>query len=147
MAGRTLALVFGIICCLNSAIALASGTVRVQQNDGSVRNYPDVSLRIVHRTLRITSHDGKGTLIIDHAACSYVGELERCLPYGAKLQQSGKTRPITIVSGTIYFNPTSETQTLPLSSTRLVPRGILLSLRTKIGTYVSLSGKLDELIR
>ena len=64
-----------------AAPALADGTVRVTQNDGTLQVYPNVSIRVVDKTLRVTSADGKGTLIVERAACSYTGELLRWLPY------------------------------------------------------------------
>jgi hypothetical protein len=127
--------------------ALAYGTVRVQQNDGTVRTYEGVLIKVVHKTLRITTHDGKGTLIISQAACAYSGELERCTPLKMSIEQGGSTKVLDFASGNIYVNPTGDMQQLSLSSTQLPPHGILLTIRTKIGTYVSLSGQIDELVR
>ena len=131
--------VFGV------ARAQATGTVRVQQSDGSVQIYHDVVIRVAHNTLRVWSHDHKGVLIIDRAACSYVGELQRCLPTDFKLKQSGQTKTIGLVNGLVYVNLTDQPQQLTYSSTQLAPRGIMLSLQTKRGTYVSLRGHIDEI--
>ena len=48
-------------------------------------------------------------------------------------------------SGTVWVNPSSTTQQLTLSSTQLPPRGVLLSIQTKAGTYVSLTGVVDRI--
>jgi hypothetical protein len=47
----------------------------------------------------------------------------------------------------VYVNLTGAKQQLPLSSTQLPPQGILLSLRTKIGTIVNLSGEIDQVAK
>jgi hypothetical protein len=127
--------------------AYAKGTVRVQQNNGSVQVYHDVTIRIAQKVLRVTTADGKGTLIIDKAACSFAGELQTCLPYSIKLDQGGSVKPLDFERGTVYVNLTDARQQLPYSSTQLPPQGILLSLRTKIGTIVNLTGEIDQVTK
>ena len=138
-------LLISIFSLLGIARAQATGTVRVQQSDGSVRVYDDVVIRVTHNTLRVWSHDRKGVLVIDRAACSYVGELERCLPADFKLVQRGQTKTIPLVNGLVYVNLTGRPQQLTYSSTQLAPHAIMLSLQTKRGTYVSLRGHIDEI--
>ena len=129
--------------CVASTAAYAKGTVTVQQSDGSTQQYAGVTIRVVNKTLRITTADGVGTLAIDRAACSYVGNLMMCLPYDMTLDQGGGSHPLDFQRGTVYLNLTDTKQQLPLSSTQLPPQGILLSLTTKIGTIVNLSGTID----
>jgi len=75
--------------------AQAEGIARIAQTDGTVREYP-VSLRVIdHRAVRIVSADGRDTLAVGKAACSYVGELERCLPYRIVLDRAGRGMPST----------------------------------------------------
>ncbi len=138
-------LLISIFGLLGVARAQATGTVRVQQSNGSVQVYHDVMIRVRHNTLRVGSHDGKGVLVIDRAACSYVGDLERCLPADFKLVQNGQTKTIDLVNGLVYVNLTDQPQQLTHSSTQLAPHGILLSLQTKRGTYVSIRGHIDEM--
>lgn len=126
-----------------TAPAIAAGTARIQQADGDVRSYPNVRISIENKTMRMTSADGKGTLVIDKAACNHVGELIRCLPYGARLYQNGEVHSVTIVNGTVWFNPSAGVERLPFSSTQLAHNGVLMSLHTKNGTYVSLDGRVD----
>ena len=128
-------------------VAYAKGTINVQQNNGSVQVYHDVTIRVAHKALRVTTADGKGTLIIDKAACSFVGELQSCLPYSIKLEQGGVVKPLDFKRGTVYVNLTGDKQQLPYSSTQIPPQGILLSLQTKIGTIVNLSGVIDQVIK
>lgn len=109
--------------------------------------YPNVHITVVRRTLRITSSDAKGTFILSRAACSMVGELMHCLPDTATLQQFGETRSIELRSGSVWFNNTEATQQMPLSSTQVPPRGILLTLQTPRGTYLSLTGTVDEITK
>ncbi len=129
------------------APALANGTLRAQESNGTVRVYHNVSIKVVHRTLRISSHDGKGTLVVNQAACSYVGVIERCFPERVSLEQGGSTRLIDLKNGTIYVNPTDETQQLPLSSQHIPRHGVVLEFNTQRGTYVSMTGTIDGLVR
>lgn len=129
------------------APALAQGTLRSQESSGTVRVYPNVTIRIANRTLRISSHDGKGTLVINQAACAYDGALERCTPLKVSLVQGGVTKTIDLKSGTIYVNPTEQSQQMPLSSQQLPAHGILLSFNTQRGTYVTMTGTVDGITR
>ncbi len=139
---RTLAALAFLTALSPISIAHAKGTVVVQQVNGSKQTYPNSTLRVVGKTLRLTTADKKGTLIITDAACSYVGKLLQCLPYAAVLQQNG-THTIALQRGTIYFNPTREKQQLKYSSTQIPPNGVLAIVRSAVGTYVSVSGTLD----
>ncbi|MBV8244839.1 MAG: hypothetical protein JOZ38_02855 [Candidatus Eremiobacteraeota bacterium] len=137
---RTLALIACAV--LIPCVAEAKGTVRVQQSDGSVQVYRDVTLRVVGKTLQITTADSKGTLVITDAACSFVDALMRCLPYHYTLVQNG-AHLLDFEYGTVYYNPTKTKQTLRYSSTQLEPDGVLAAVKSKRGTYVSISGTLD----
>jgi len=137
----------GLVACVAfpSLPAQAKATVQIQQSDGSSQTYDDVSVKLVkNQALHLTTADGKGTLIINKAACSYIGEIQRCLPYSASLDQGGSTKPIDFKDGTAYANMTDQNQTLPLSSQQLPPRGIVMLLKTKIGTFISVKGTIDE---
>jgi len=127
--------------------AAATGTARIQQADGETKTYSNVHLRIADKRMWITSHDRKGTIILDKAACTAIGKMLRCYPYEATLDQAGHHHTIVLQSGTVWINPTESMQQLPHSSTQLRPRGVLLTLRTKKGTFVSLSGTVDEVIK
>jgi hypothetical protein len=128
-------------------VANAKVTIRVQQSDGSVQTYDSVTAKLVHQALYLTTADGKGTLIITKAACSYLGEIQRCLPYAATLVQNGVVSPLDFQSGTAYYNPTEQTQDLPLSSVRIPHRGLVMAFQTKRGTYVSVTGTLDKVTK
>ncbi len=142
------ALLFGLALVLSTTtLAGATGTARVQQNTGAVKYYHNVIIKITTNSLRVTSADGKGTLIVYRAACAYDGYLQKCTPRSAYLQQNGATRPIDIKSGTVWVNLTKSGHTLSMSSTTLPPRGILMTMVTKIGTYVSLNGEIDGMKR
>ena len=145
---RTIGCLAVVLFCLATTIpSLATGTFRVQESNGTVRVYNDVSINIVHQTLRVTSADGKATFVINHAACAYAGYLERCTPIRMSLERGGTTKTIDFTGGTIYVNLTRHTQQLSRSSTQLPPHGILLSIRSTNGTFVSMSGAIDGLAR
>jgi hypothetical protein len=95
--------------------------------------------------MTITSSDGEGTLVLGKAGCTKVGELLRCIPYDATLEQHGESTHVPLQSGTVWLNPSSTTQQLSFSSTQLPPRGVLLSIQTKAGTFVSLTGTVDRI--
>jgi len=126
-----------------ATVADAKGIARVQESDGTVRMY-DVSLEVIdHRAVHIISADKKGTLIIGKAACSYAGEIERCLPYRIELDQFGRRHEIAFERGTEYLNRTATAQQLPMSSDHVPPHGILLVLLTARGTYITVRGTID----
>lgn len=123
--------------------AQADGTTRVQQSDGTVQTYEHVSIRQAGQTLWLRSGDHQGVLEVTSGACSYRGELQRCLPYKTTLHQNGQTREIVLEHGTVYVNPTGDPQPLPHSSAQLGPHEVLVHLRTVRGTYVSVQGTVD----
>ncbi|MGC2130421.1 MAG: hypothetical protein WA629_10015 [Candidatus Aquilonibacter sp.] len=123
-------------------VAQANGTMRVQQADGSVQLY-DVTLAVSGRQLLITTANKKGTLIVDEAACSFDSRVMTCIPERVRLRQNG-TVPLDFERGTVYFNKTNATQQLKYSSTQLPPNGVLGSMKSPKGTYVTWSGTLDS---
>jgi hypothetical protein len=142
MFAMTLAFIAGVPYC-----ALADGTARVQQRDGAVRVYKNVHIKIADQRLWITSSDRVGTLVISKASCTGFDKLVRCLPYTAVLEQRGAERKLQIETGSAWFNPSKTTQNLPQSSTKLPSHGVLMTLKTKAGTYVSLTGTVDEMVK
>jgi hypothetical protein len=139
----SIAFLVGLVLCVAS-VASAKGTVRVQKSDGSNQVYSNVTLRIVDQTLRITTEDGKGTLVIKRAACSYQGEIMVCLPYELALEQGGQEQPLDFSRGTLYYNGTDTKQQMSLSSTEVPPNGVIGLLITKKGTIIAISGVIDE---
>lgn len=143
-------LFLGMICLACGLVlatswpAAATGTMRIQQADGSIQVYDNVKIRVSQQKLRITSADGKGTLVISKAACNFVGKLMVCLPYTLTIEQSGKSTPLDFYSGTVYLNTGDVNTTLPRSSTQVPPNGIVFAMKSQIGTIVTLTGKLDE---
>lgn len=129
--------------------ALATGLVRVQQNDGTVQVYPNARIRFAKtaRSLSITTADGKGTLTIEQAACSYIGQLYRCLLTQMSLTQNGQTNPLDFENGTLYANTTANPIQLPLSTQTVPAKGIVMALKTKIGTYLSVTGTIDSVAK
>jgi hypothetical protein len=126
--------------------AAATGTVLIQQKDGSSRTYENVLVRIRNAELAMTTAAGDGTLVIGKDACEAIGKLEKCLPYDATLYQNGGTFRIPLEpGGTVWLNPTAVKQPLPHSGAGLAPHGVLLSITSKKGTYVSLTGTIDEI--
>lgn len=137
------ALLTGMLAALH-APANATGTVLIQQPNGSEKTYTNVRIIVWNESMAITSSDGKGTVVFGKAGCTKVGELVECLPYDATLFQNGQKMHIFVQSGTVWLNPSQTMQQLSHSSTQLPPRGVLLAVRTKRGTYVTLSGVVDE---
>jgi hypothetical protein len=144
--GRVLlaALAVALAVAAPFAPAGATGTARVVQRDGSQKTYTNVRISIKNGSMAITSADGQGTIVLGDAACTKVGELLECLPYDATLLQYGRKTHIPLQSGTVWLNPSQTRQPLSHSSTQLPPRGVLLAVRTKRGTYVTLTGVVDE---
>jgi hypothetical protein len=124
--------------------ASAKGVTLIERADGSVHTYVDVNIRLSGQTLWLRSADRKGVLKIVNGACSFMGAVQRCLPYAVALIQDGKTRQIAISHGTVFLNLSNTAQRLTNSSEQLAPRTILALWRTVRGTYVTIKGKLDE---
>ncbi|MGA8533775.1 MAG: hypothetical protein WB615_06685 [Candidatus Tumulicola sp.] len=146
---RLLGLMLAILGFALSApcTARAEGTVRIQHADGSVDSYPHSKIRIIHNTLNISTADGKGTLVVYRAACSYQSEVMVCLPTGLTLIQSGEVEPLDLLTGTVYLNMTDSAQQLMYSTTQLPPKSILLAFKTKRGTYATMSGTIDKVTK
>ncbi len=125
----------------------AAGTAMVWQRDGSQKTYTNVSIRLAREELALTTSDGAGTLVIGKAACTKEGALVKCLPYDATLFQNGEKKRIQIHSGTVWLNPTTSKQSLPDSSAQIQPHGVLISVTSKAGTFLSLTGTVDEVQR
>lgn len=136
-------LAFGVC----TAGAYATGTVLIRQNDGDTNTYSDAEIKIIHSALYVTSEDGRGTLIINRAACTYQGQLMVCLPTNATLVQAGETSPLDFKSGTVYLNDTDDFQPMPRTTTKVPPHSIVLSFSTKRGTYVSVRGRIDKVVK
>jgi hypothetical protein len=124
--------------------ASAAGSARIQQSDGSVKTYHDVRITVHDQSMWMTSSDGRGTLVLGKAACTKTGALIRCIPYDATLDQNGKQTHIPLQSGMVWLNPSRSPQQLSHSSTRLPSHGVLMAVRSKAGTYVSLTGIVDK---
>jgi len=124
--------------------ASAKGVTLIERADGSVHTYVDVNIRLSGQTLWLRSADRKGVLKIVNGACSFMGAVQRCLPYAVALIQDGKTRQIAISHGTVFLNLSNTAQRMTNSSEQLAPRTILALWRTVRGTYVTIKGKLDE---
>lgn len=144
-----LAMVAGLVTWLAAGTvpAGATGTVAIHQIDGHTDVYHDVKIKVIHNVLYMTSADGKGTLVLNRAACSFQGELMVCFATNATLVQTGKTRPLDFKTGTLYVNLTGTPQPLALSTAKVPAHGILLSFTTERGTYVSLSGRIDKVVK
>jgi hypothetical protein len=138
---------YAAVVAVGGASALAEGTVRIQQVDGTVNTYHNVSIKILHSALYLTSADTKGTLVINRAACYFQGQIMICLPTSGTLVQNGAVNPIGFETGTIFLNLTGAAQQLTLSSTQIPAHSILLSLQTKRGTYINLKGSIDKVTK
>ncbi len=142
---RSLYLALAVALLVPSA-AGAAGLVRVQQSDGSVQEYPNARIAYSRdaKALSVTTADGAGTLTIDQAACSYAGELYRCLLTQMSVDNHGVSHPLDFDSGTLYANLTEAKLYLPRSTRAVPPRGIVMAIKTKRGTYISLVGTIDH---
>ena len=140
------AFTFGALM-LSPADALATGTARIVHPDGSVSTYSNVRIIIWNQSMAITSADGLGTVVLGKAACTRIGELVKCIPWDATLFQYGEKVRIPLQSGTVWLNPSGSYQQLSHSSTQIPPRGVLLAAETKRGTYLTMSGVVDEVHR
>jgi hypothetical protein len=134
-------------CVLTPAVASATGTINIQHKDGTINIYDDVTIKVFSGSLFLTSHDGDGTIVVTRAACSYQGKIIVCLPTSAALVQEGKSDALNLKSGTIYLNYADEDQPLARSSAKLPAHSIMLALTTRNGTFVTVRGRIDQVIK
>ena len=127
--------------------AEATGTVTLAYTDGSTKLYRNVRITIWDESMAVTSADGQGTVVLGKASCTKIGELVRCLPYDATLFQSGETVHIPLASGTVWLNPSSVYQPMSHTSSQIPPHGVILAVRTRRGTELTMSGTVDEVHR
>lgn len=145
---RLAAIALAIACpVLAAAPALAVGTLEINHSDGSVNTYEGVTINVFSGSLFLTTADGKGTLVVNRSACSYQAKIIVCLPNSVILVQKGTSQALSLVTGTLYLNYTDDPQPMVLSTTKVPPHAAILSFSTKSGTYVSLTGTLDTVIR
>jgi hypothetical protein len=136
-----------VFLALSVAKAGATGTMTIVHANGDTNVYNGVEIKVINGALYMTSEDGKGTMVINRAACSHQGQLMVCLVTSATLVQSGETTPLDFQRGTVYANDTDDYQPLVMSTTKVPPHSVLVSFTTKIGTYVSLSGRIDKVVK
>jgi hypothetical protein len=127
--------------------AAAKGTMTIVQADGSTNTYNDVEIKVIHGALYMTSEDGKGTMVINRAACSHQGQLMVCFATHATLVQAGETSALDFQRGTVYANDTDDYQPMVMSTTKVPPHSIMLSFTTKRGTLVTLNGSIDKVVK
>jgi hypothetical protein len=134
-----------LLVCLgvSNSIAIAKGIVRINQADGTEQRYAGSIIRLAGNRIRVFSPDSRDRLTISQTACSYVGEVERCLPDEVRLRRNGTDHVIGFDRGSVYFNPTAVPQPLPRSSTQLPPNGVLVFVRTVRGTSIAVRGIAD----
>ena len=139
----------GVVACLayTAVPAAATGTLTIQRQNSTPTSYKEVEIKVLYGGLFVTSQDGKGTLVIPKAACSFQGQIFVCYATGATLVQAGEATALDIKSGTIYFNSTDVPQQLSASTTKIPPHSIMLSITTGKGTYIGLTGRMDQVVK
>jgi hypothetical protein len=134
-----IALVLGL-----SAPASATGTVRIQQRDGSVQTYTGVTLKAANRSLTLTSADKVTTVVISGAKCDHEAAVVRCTGGGFSLLQDAKRHTVAFKTATFYFNLTNQDQPLPLSTAKIFAHSVIFAVQTAKGTFITGNGKLDQ---
>jgi hypothetical protein len=137
-------LLAALIVLLAGALpARATGVVHIQQKDGSVKTYAGVNIALDPSSMRLTTSDGVGTLYIGRAACTAVGQLINCAPYDATYIAHDVSTHIALIDGSAWINPSTTAHAIPDSTRKLAPHGVVLTMRSKAGTTVTLSGTAD----
>lgn len=139
-----LALVGAAVVC-TAAPVCAEGVTRIQQIDGKREVYRHVTIQMRGQTLFLRSSDRKGVLEVTSGACTYLAGLKRCLPYRTVYYDRGKAHTVVLERGTVYTNVTDGPVQLPHSADRLGPHDVLVLLHTMRGTYLSVTGSVDQI--
>lgn len=127
--------------------ASATGTIKIQHKNGAINTYRDVEIKVLSGSMFLTSSDGNGTIVVTRAACSYQGQIIVCLPTLAALVQGGTSSALNLRNGTIYLNYTGVAQPLSRSSAKLPANSAMLALTLQNGTFINLSGRIDQVIK
>jgi hypothetical protein len=127
-----------------SAPALATGTVRIQQRDGSVQTYTGVTLKVANKELTLTSADKVTTVVISGADCARAAAIVRCMGGRFSLLQDAKRHTVAFKTATFYFNLTDQEQPLPLSTAKIPAHSVIFAVQTAKGTFITGNGKLDQ---
>jgi len=136
-------IVAALVLALNTA-ALANGTVRIQQSNGSVKTYSGVVMKVANKALTLISADGVSTVVISGADCAHNGDIIRCTGGGFRFLQDGETHAVPFKSASFYYNPTDQDQTLSLSTMKVGPHSVVFAIETAKGTIITGNGKLDQ---
>ncbi len=126
-----------------TAPAWATGTLKIQQNNNSISTYTDVGIKIVGKTLMLTSADKWSTVIISGGTCVNDNGLKRCNAKQLSMDEDGTMHVIPFVNATFYFNLTDGELMLPLSTIKIMPNSVIFSAKTIKGTYITGSGTID----
>jgi hypothetical protein len=136
---------FGIaaLAMATTAPAWATGTLKIQQNNNSISTYTDVGIKIVGKTLMLTSADKWSTVIISGGSCVEDNGLKRCNAKQLSMDEDGTMNVIPFVNATFYFNLTDADVMLPLSTIKIAPNSVIFAAKTIKGTYITGSGTID----
>ncbi|MGA7201538.1 MAG: hypothetical protein WBX26_06900 [Candidatus Cybelea sp.] len=126
------------------APALATGSVRIQQRDGSVQTYTGVTLKVANKTLTLISADKVSTVVISGASCAHDGAIVHCAGGRFTFLRDGIKHTVAFKTATFYFNLTDQDQVLSLSTTKIAAHSVIFAVQTKKGTYITGNGKLDQ---
>jgi hypothetical protein len=126
-----------------TAPAWATGSLKIQQSNNTIQSYTDVGIRIVGKTLMLTSEDKVSVVIISGGSCTDDNGLKRCNAKQLSMEENGTMHVIPFVSATFYFNLTDGDLMLPLSTMKIAPNSVIFSAKTDKGTYITGSGMLD----
>ncbi|HEV8021220.1 MAG TPA: hypothetical protein VGP41_08180 [Candidatus Lustribacter sp.] len=128
-----------------AAPAFATGTVRIQQRDGSVKTYPSVILKLDGSwSLALTSADKVSTVVLSGGNCTPAGDIVRCSGGRLSFHQDGRNHAVPFKTATFYFNLTDRQQPLSSSATKIAPNSVSFAVTTAKGTSLTGSGKLDQ---
>ncbi len=141
---KPLALIVVAFVLALSAPASATGNVKIQQRDGSIRTYTGVTFKIASKTLTIESADKYSKVILRGADCAHQGDIVRCTGGAFTLVQGGEPHAVKFKSATFYFNLTDQDQPMPLSTMKVAAHSVVFVMQTAKGTYVTGNGKLDQ---
>ncbi len=139
-----------VLATIGALLPLASravGTIDIHHQNGTTNTYGDVEIKVLSGSLFLTTDDGDGTIVVTRAACSYQGKIIVCLPTLAALVQDGESSALDVKTGTLYLNYTGDAQPLSRSSQKLAPNSAMLALTLRNGTFITLHGKIDQVIK
>lgn len=125
--------------------ALAVGQFTVENSNGEIDTYSNVTITHTADTLYFKPSDSNITLVINKKDCKMENSLQVCTTGDVVLRTYGVDETLDINQMFVFINPTKEKQLIQGSTVSLSPNTVLVEILTEKGTYINGMGQIDSM--